>query len=117
MLLLYNYDLHLINSVVQKCAALRGCQSDEGGVGRREGKDPPGGYGTAGDNMAKEAETLEEHGDLPKVVWRTLADTALYRSGHTSSLWLRLGQLCNEMSSDSLMYVNGAHVSRLPSRT
>lgn len=40
--------------------------------------------------MAKAAGTLEERGQRPKVVWRTLADTALQCSSHTISLRFRL---------------------------
>lgn len=47
---------------------------------RRNGE---GGYGTAGDNMAKFSGTLKVYGRLPGVVWWTSADTALYSRGHT----------------------------------
>lgn len=66
---------------MQKSAAARVCQSDaerEEGMGRRQENLPQGGYGRAGDNMAKAAETLEANGRLPRVVWRTSADTALH---------------------------------------
>ena len=42
-----------------------------------EKKLPQGGYSRTRDNMAKAAGTLEEHGRLPRAVWRTSADTAL----------------------------------------
>lgn len=72
---------------------------------------PQGRYRRAGDNMAKAARALEEHGRLPRVVWQTSADTALHCSGHTRSLWLRLTWLCTEISSSSLMHVNTVHTA------
>lgn len=85
-----------------------------GGRGSEEEEEnlPQGGYSRAGDNMAKAAGTLEEHGRLPRVVWRTSADTALHCSSHTSFLWLRLKGLCTETCSLCLMHVNSAHRSR-----
>lgn len=73
---------------------------------------PQGGYSRAGDNMAKAAGTLKEHGCLPRVVWQTSADTALNYSSHTGFLWLELTGLCTETSSLFLKHANNAHRSR-----
>lgn len=73
---------------------------------------PQGGYSRAGDNMAKAAGTLKEHGCLPRVVWQTSADTALNYSSHTSFLWLELTGICTETSSLFLMHANNAYRSR-----
>lgn len=62
--------------------------------------------------MAKAAGTLEEHGQLPRVVWQTSADTALHCSSYTSFLWLRLTGLHTATGFLCLMHVNSAHRSR-----
>lgn len=61
--------------------------------------------------MAKAAGTLEEHGQLPRVVWQTSANTTLYCSSHKSFLWLRLTGLRTATGSLCLMHVNSAHRS------
>lgn len=102
--------------IMHKCAARQVCQSEaekeKRGTGEEKGNLPRGGYSKAGDDMAKAAGTLEEHGQLPRVVWRTSADTALHCSSHISFLWLRLTGLCTKTRSLCFKHVNGAHRSR-----
>lgn len=102
-----------LNCIFTTCAAQWVCQSKAKREQRKTREEeenlPQGGYRRARDNMAKAAGRLEEHGQLPRVVWQTSADTALHCGSHTSFFWLRLTGLCAETSSLRLMHVNSAH--------
>lgn len=100
------YNLYLIIGVNAAKHCLEGLSVISRGMRRRGEVPPRGGYSSAGYYMAKGAETLEDVGPLPRAVWRTSADTALYSRGHTSSFWLRFRRLSSETSFTSLMHVN-----------